>query len=102
MSAFVSIHRRHTVIAPLRSPSVRVTESMLTVAEKACSPLNLPWPQSEDMATALEITDMIRAKTVPPKLAMQTLKRRVGSKNGRVQMYGLGVSIERFPERTRC
>lgn len=61
-------------------------------AEKACSPLNLPYPQSEDISVNLEITDLIRSKAVPPKLAMQSLKRRVQSKNARVQMYALSVS----------
>lgn len=61
-------------------------------SEKACSPLNLTYPQSEDIADSLEITDMIRSKAVQPKAAMQSLKRRVGSQNGRVQMYAIGVS----------
>lgn len=61
-------------------------------AEKYCSPLNLPYPQSEDIATALEVTDLIRSKAVQPKPAMQSLKRRVSSKNGRVQMYAMAVS----------
>ncbi|ORY35602.1 hypothetical protein BCR39DRAFT_511030 [Naematelia encephala] len=61
------------------------------LVEKACSPLNLPYPQSEDMATALEVTDLVRSKAVQPKPAMQSLKRRVASKNGRVQMYALGL-----------
>ncbi|WVN85884.1 uncharacterized protein L203_101036 [Cryptococcus depauperatus CBS 7841] len=59
--------------------------------EKACSPLNLPYPQSEDIATSLEAADMIRAKAVQPKSAMQSLKRRLTSKNGRVQMYVIGL-----------
>ncbi|WVQ81885.1 vacuolar protein sorting-associated protein 27 [Cryptococcus sp. DSM 104549] len=61
------------------------------LAEKACSPLNLPYPQSEDIATALELADMIRSKAVLPKIAMQSLKRRIASKNGRVQMYAIGL-----------
>ncbi|WVQ74902.1 hypothetical protein IAR50_004510 [Cryptococcus sp. DSM 104548] len=62
------------------------------LSEKACSPNNLPYPQSQDMATALEVADMVRAKTVPPKLAMQSLKRRIASKNGRVQMYAISLT----------
>jgi growth factor-regulated tyrosine kinase substrate len=36
---------------------------------------------------------MIRSKAVEPKPAMQALKQRVASKNGRVQMYALNVSV---------
>ncbi|WRT68369.1 uncharacterized protein IL334_005345 [Kwoniella shivajii] len=62
------------------------------LVEKACSPLHLPYPQSEDIATSLEVTDMIRSKAVLPKMAMQSLKRRIAGKNGRVQMYALGLT----------
>ena len=65
-----------------------------SVAEKACSPLNLPFPQSEDIALNLEITDMIRSKAVLPKPAMQSLKRRIADQNGRVKMYAISVSVQ--------
>lgn len=65
---------------------------MLTqFSEKACSPLKLPYPQGEDIALNLEVTDMIRSKAVNPKPAMQALKLRIASKNQRVQMYGLSL-----------
>jgi len=54
--------------------------------------MKLQFPQDEDMALNLEITDMIRSKAVQPKPAMQALNKRVASKNGRVQMYALSVS----------
>lgn len=45
------------------------------------------------MADMLEVTDLIRSKAVQPKPAMQSLKRRITSPNGRVQMYALSVSL---------
>jgi growth factor-regulated tyrosine kinase substrate len=64
--------------------------SPLTLAaDKATSEL-LP-AGSEDMAMSLEICDQIRSKSVPPKDAMRSLKRRLDHKNPNVQLSALSV-----------
>ncbi|CED83781.1 Membrane trafficking and cell signaling protein HRS, contains VHS and FYVE domains [Phaffia rhodozyma] len=60
------------------------------LVDKATSP-SIPIG-TQDIVTNLEIADEIRAKTIQPKQAVASLKRKLGDKNPNVQMLALKLT----------
>lgn len=79
----------HSLIKPRNFIKKRL---ILHSLDKATSEL-LPKGQ-DDIALYLEISDMIRSKTVPAKEAVRVLKKRITHKNPNVQLMALNVGVQ--------
>lgn len=77
-------------------PERSISPSPLTLAADRTTSELLP-AGSEDMALSLEICDQIQSKSVPPKDAMRSLKRRLDHKNPNVQLSALSVLLFLVP-----
>ncbi len=66
------------------------TSSLLAVGTEVP---NIAFHHREDIALNLEISDVIRSKTVQPKEAMRSLKRRIDNSNPNTQLSALNVRI---------
>ena len=70
------------------------TSSLLAIGQDIP---NIAFHHREDIALNLEISDVIRSKTVQPKEAMRSLKRRIDNSNPNTQLSALNVRIRPNP-----
>lgn len=84
----VYLFKRYTHPSPLISAADKATSELLPAG-------------SDDIALSLEICDQIRSKSVPPKDAMRSLKRRLDHKNPNVQLSVLNVLFLPIPTKMR-